>query len=53
MGRKLGISESATKYHIQNVYNKFDCCNQVQVVVKAIKLGMITIPVEQQHCDAA
>lgn len=48
LARRMGISFHTVKFHLNHIYDKFECWNQVMVVVKAIRLGMIHIPLDQK-----
>lgn len=45
MAFRLGISYHAVKRRLATLYDKLDCSNQVQLVVKAMQLGLIPLPV--------
>lgn len=47
MAFRLNTTFSSIKFHLRNIYEKMDCTNQVQVVVKAMRLGMISIDLER------
>jgi DNA-binding NarL/FixJ family response regulator len=41
IARRLFISESTAKTHVQNIYGKLEARNRAQAVVKAIGLGLV------------
>jgi len=41
IGRALTITERTVRFHLQNIFAKLGAENRVQVVSKAIRLGLV------------
>jgi DNA-binding NarL/FixJ family response regulator len=44
IGVKLGISDRTVQGHLRKAYEKLQVNNRTEAVMKAVQLGLITIP---------
>jgi DNA-binding CsgD family transcriptional regulator len=52
IGRILAISENTVVFHIKNAMKKLDAHTRMVAAVKAILLGLIALPIEDDHRGA-
>lgn len=43
VAKKVGLSDKTVKNYLENLYNKFEVNGRVQMVRKALELGILTV----------